>query len=233
MARPWRVVESQYLLSTRRLVDSDREQHLLEDMIEGAKPPAAGGRHLHYLLATPFRYPPLRHGSRFGRRHERGLWYGADEPRTAFAEVAYYRLLFLEGTEADLSPLSVEVSAFQASVKTDRGIDLTVAPFSIHHSAISSPTSYEQSQSLGTAMREADAHGFRYASARDVEGGTCVALFSPKAFSQTRPTVPQAWQCVATKAGVELTKKDVFARSSFVFPRPSFEVGGKLPRPAV
>ena len=48
-----------------------------------------------------------------------------------------------------------------------------------------------------------------------------------------RPTVPQTWSCVATRAAVEVTKKDFFARPSLRFPRAEFEVDGKLPSPAV
>src|SRR6478672_10673303 len=93
-----RVVESQHQVSTRKLVDSNEEQALLEELIDGVKPLDVTNGKLHYLLSTPFRYPPLRHGSRFGRRHERGIWYGSLTRRPAFAEVSYYRLLFLEGT---------------------------------------------------------------------------------------------------------------------------------------
>jgi hypothetical protein len=93
----WRVVEGQHVVSTRKLVDSDAEQHLLEELIETVKPPLpaeARDGAVHYLLTTPLRYPPRRHGSRFGGRGERSLWYGSREQRTAFAETAYYRLLF-------------------------------------------------------------------------------------------------------------------------------------------
>ncbi len=233
VARPWRAVESQYLVSTRRLVDSDAEQHLLEEMLEGVKPPLPKARALHYLLFTPFRYPPLRHGSRFGARHERGLWYGGEEQRTVFAEVAYYRLLFLEATAATLSPLSLELSAFQASVRTERAVDLTRPPFDTYQEAISSPTAYAESQALGVAMREAGVLAFRYVSARDLKKGACLALFSAKAFAKTQPTPPQAWHCVATKERVEVQKKDVFGRLSFSFPRTDFAVDGRLPRPAL
>lgn len=232
-ARPWRVVESQYLVATRKLVDTDAEQHVLEELIEGVKPPLEKGRALHYLLATPFRYPPLRHGSRFGTRQERALWYGADEPRTAFAEAAYYRLLFLEGSAAPLAPLVLELSAFQAAVRTEKGIDLTRPPFAAHAAAISSPVSYAASQQLGAEMRAAAVVAFRYRSARDLEGGACLALFSPQGFAAARPTPPQAWHCVATRELVELRKKDVFARTAFAFPRAQFEVAGRLPRPAL
>src|ERR1041384_5808829 len=128
----WRVVEAEHMVATRKLVDSDEEQALLEDLIERAKPPARREPEfegLHYLLATPFRYPPLRHGSRFGTRAERGIWYGAETQRAAFAEVAYYRLLFLAGTTADLAPMMLELSAFQVPIKNAAGVDLTPSAF--------------------------------------------------------------------------------------------------------
>src|SRR5688500_4060934 len=75
---PWRAVEAQHQVSTRKLVASAEEQALLEELIDRAKPPDPTRGALLYLLATPFRYPPLRHGSRFGTRHERGIWYGSE-----------------------------------------------------------------------------------------------------------------------------------------------------------
>jgi len=232
------VVESQHLISTRKLVDSDEEQQKLEELIESAKPerrsePKAKSQPLHYLLFTPFRYPPLRYGSRFGKRTEPSLWYGAESPRTAFAELAYYRLLFLEGTEADLSPLTVEVSLFQATLESERAIDLTDEPFADHSDVIGSPIEYGEAQKLGAAMRRSDVVFFRYRSARDIEGGTNVGVFTPEAFSRPRPSTPQSWFCVATREGVEVIKKDVFRRRSHRFPRSDFEVDGALPSPAV
>ena len=108
-ARAFRAVEAQHRISTRKLTDSDAEQVLLEDLLESSKPALAGDLEglegLHYLLFTPFRYPPLRHGSRFGVKTEGGIWYGSQTLPTCFAEVAYYRLVFLEGTTAKLAPL--------------------------------------------------------------------------------------------------------------------------------
>src|SRR3954464_14802986 len=65
---PLRVVEAQHQLSTRKLVDTAEEQMLLEELPEMSKPPARAPSRLHSLLSTPFRSPPLRHGSRFGTR---------------------------------------------------------------------------------------------------------------------------------------------------------------------
>ena len=244
-ARPWRVVEAQHVVATRKLVDSAAEQAVLEDLIERAKPPVppepelAG---LHYLLATPFRHPPLPRGSRFGTRAERGLWYGADRVPTALAEATYYRLVFLEGTAAEIEPILVDLSVFRAAVRTARGIDLTsprsTEGWAEHESEISSPTSYTTSQELGRALRAAGVEAFRYRSARDPERGTNLALFTPRAFAAKRPDSSETWYCVATRSVVELSSRRLLdrgarGRETHRFPRELFEVDGKLPAPAV
>jgi hypothetical protein len=101
---------------------------LLEELIDRAKPPERTRGRMHYLLFTPFRYPPLRHGSRFGTRHERGIRYGSESLRTALAEVAYYRFLFLDATSADLAPLATELTAYSVRTRTQTGYDLFRPP---------------------------------------------------------------------------------------------------------
>ena len=231
----WRVVESQSVISTRKLVDSDAEQEVLEQLLEHAKPPLPrepAFRRLHFLLSTPFRYPPLPRGSRFGTRLERGIWYGSAALSTALAEVAYYRLVFLAGTAAELGTVAVELSAFRAAVHTRRGVDLTLPPFAAHRARISSKTTYAASQPLGRAMREAQVEAFLYVSARDPERRKNVGLFAP-AFARRRPTVPSSWVCMATRDRVEISKKDVFRKQRHAFERSAFEVGGVLPTPAL
>lgn len=237
--RPWRVVEAQHVVSTRKLVDSAAEQEVLEELIERAKPPVPPEpelQGLHYLLVTPFRYPPLPHGSRFGTRAERGLWYGADRLPTALAEAAYYRLLFLEGTQAEIEPILVDLSAFRVPVRTEHGADLTRPPFAEHEAEVSSPVSYAASQALGRALRGGGVEAFRYRSARDPGRGTNVALFTPRAFAAHRPDPPETWYCVATRAVVELSRRRLVRPAkpphpSHRFPREVFEVDGRLPAP--
>lgn len=239
-AHPWRVVEGQHVISTRKLVDSSEEQQLLEEMIESVKPPLPDEpdfERLHYLLSTPFRYPPLAHGSRFGTRAERGIWYGADRRGTAFSEAAYYRLVFLEGTEAKLEPIRVDLTIFRARISTASGIDLTAEPFSAEP-AISSPVSYETSQRVGTRMREAGIEAFRFRSARDPDGGTNVGVLDPRAFLHRRPEGFQTWHCVATREVVEMFRRSSDRAQRWVvtahrFPRETFEVEGRLPMPAL
>ena len=239
--RAWRVVEGQHVVSTRKLVDSDAEQQLLEELIERAKPPVpdepefAG---LHYLLSTPFRYPPQRHGSRFGSRRERGLWYGSESRPTAFAETAYYRLLFLAGTAAELPLVLVDLSAFTVPVRTERGVDLDSDAFAADRDEISSPVRYDAVQRLGTEMRAAGVEAFRYRSARDPTGRCNLALFTPRAFGARRPASPETWLCATSREAVEFSPRDVMrarrrSTDSLRFLRTVFLVDGELPAPAL
>jgi len=226
-------VEAQHQVSTRKLVDTLEEQALLEQLIDGAKPPDTTGGRQHYLLFTPFRYPPLRHGSRFGDRNSRGIWYGAESVETVMAEVAYYRLVFLEGTTATLARLTVELTAFRAKVQTEQGIDLMRAPFARYRSRIASPRDYADSQALGTAMRADGVALCRYPSARDPKGGVNVAVFSPRAFGRSGPRDFQRWHVVADRSRVEMSRRDYTTRQSLAFERTVFLIDDMLPMPSV
>ena len=230
---PWRVVEAQHQVSTRKLVDSTEEQILLEEMIDSVKPPDITKGRIHYLLFTPFRYPPLPHGSRFGGRHERGIWYGSVELRGAFAEVAYYRLLFLEASRGDIGTVTTALTAFTATMRTLRGVDLTKAPFDKYRSRIASPVRYDATQPLGADMRAAGVEAFRYPSARDSEGGINIAAFVPSVFGKAKPKLLETWHCAASRERVDLTQGDYFVRRRFMFLRAQFLVRGALPSPQV
>ena len=229
----WRVVESQHQVSTRKLVDTLEEQALLEELIDSAKPPATADGRQHYLLTTPFRYPPLAHGSRFGDRRGRGIWYGASTVATAMAEVAYYRLVFLEGTTADLGRITVELTAFRVHTRTARGVDLVEVPFAAHRRVIASPSRYRATQALGAAMRADGVEMCRYPSARDPNAGVNVAVFVPTVFGRSTPQGYQSWRCSADRDIVEITRRDLTVKESLVFERRVFLVNHRLPMPAV
>lgn len=233
--RAVRVVEAQHRISTRRLVDTLEEQALLEELIDAVKPKlprAIAGQCLHYLLSTPFRHPPLSYGSRFGKKTEPGIWYGSLTEHTAFCEVAYYRLLFLEGTSAQLSNIQVDLSAFWVGIKTARGVDLTVPPFAAFRRQISSKVSYSHSQRLGSTARGEQVEVFVFASARDARDGRNVALFAP-AFVKKSPRSLTTWRCRASRENVEFVGRSEVIPRAFRFERSSFLVRGRLPSPAL
>jgi hypothetical protein len=229
------VVEAQFRNSTRKLVDSDEEQRVLEELLDArAKLPVpAGFEGLHYLLYTPFRHPPLRNGSRFGTRSERGILYGAQELPTALAEVAYYRLVFLEGTRAELGTVFAELTAFEFGVSAPRGIDLSRAPFREHEGKISSPVSYSASQGLGAEMRSAGVEACLYVSARALPRALNLAVFE-NVFDPPKPVSEERWSCTAAQGRVEFHSEQLVTEEQrYSFPRNQFLVAGKLPSPAI
>ena len=232
---PWRTVEAQHKVSTRKLVDTLEEQELLEGIVDGVKPPlpdAGGFAGLDYLLSTPFRYPPLKYGSRFGTTLERGIFYAARDLATSLAEKAYYQLLFLAGTTVSLQGLSTDWTAFQSQVATEHGIDLTAPSFAPFADAISSPSSYQATHRLGAAMRAAGVVAFLYPSARCPHRGDAVGLFQP-AFKRRAPLASsmQTWRCLTTPAGCELVRLN--GNDRLAFPRAIFQRDGAFPMPSV
>jgi hypothetical protein len=233
----WRVVEDQHVSSTFKLVDTVEEHDLLEALLDEAKPPPPDveeGPGLHFLLYTPFRYPPLRHGSRFGRRFERGLWYGSVRIDTALAETAYYLFLFVEGTTADLLPLDLRRLAFPARIATSRGVDLTRNRFLEYADQLTHKSSYSATQELGTAMRDVGVEAILYTSARDPRQGLNLALFSPRAFASR--DVPadqqQTWAVTVASEGVLFHRGLGKGSRRVHYSRDQFLVDGALPAPA-
>jgi len=227
-----RLVESQEQVATNSLVRTLAEQVLLEEMLERTKPPLPPeARGLHYLLATPFRYPPLRHGSRFGRRTEPSLFYGARALRPLLAEGAYYRFVFWSGMATPPSgSLNTRHSVFIAIIRAARAVRLQASPFDEFAPALTDRTSYAATQTLGSEMREAAIEAFEFTSARDTEGGINVALFTPTALASDRPASVIEWLC-ETRAGA-VTYYSREADELRQFPLDEFLVGGALPSPA-
>ncbi len=205
--RCWRLVEAQHRVSTLKLVDTLEEQTLLEEMIEGTKPALPPEcRHLDYLLSTPFRYGALYpHGSRFRRAGRTpGVYYGAEEPRTAVAEIAFYRLLFFAESPGTPWPSDPgEYTAFAAEVASDRSIDLTTAPLASDQALWTHATDYTATQSLADAARTASIEIIRYLSVRDPHAGCNVALLSCRAFTQPRPVERQTWRIRLSPSGIQ------------------------------
>lgn len=215
---PWRVVEAQHILSARDLVDTIEEHNLLEELIENSKPSIEKNK--DYLIFTPFRYPPLKYGSRFGRTFEPSLWYGSLEAKTAFTEVAYYRLQFFKDSTADLGYVELTMTAFTASIMSKICIDLTKEPFSDYTSSISDKSSHQVGQLLGSNMREENIEVFTYYSARTHEKTKNVAVFTKNAFHLKKNQYvsnQQNWKCLSNKHLIEFTRIDISGKKTLSF----------------
>lgn len=229
----YRLVESQEQIATLSYVDTLEEQALLEQLLEQAKPryPASASGY-HYLLQTPFRYPPLRWGSRFGQTHEPGILYGGCSITTTLAESAYYRLIFWHSMPPHPSKHSIDTAhtLFSVGYRSMQGIALHKPPFADHHAILTHPCDYTRTQHLGTAMRGAGVDLFEYVSARDVGANLCVGLFTPTALSRKTPASTHQWLC-ETRSD-QVTFKALSQRTVYKFPDTQFIVDGRLPVPA-
>jgi hypothetical protein len=229
-----RLVESQEEVATLLLVDTLVEQRRLEDLLEQVKPPLfAGTEHLHYLLATPFRYPPLAYGSRFGTRYEPGLFYGSLTISALLSEAAYYRFVFWAGMSEPppSGKLNTQHNVFTADYRTERGLRLQAPPFARFAALLTARDSYEATQQLGREMRTAGIEAFEYSSARDAAGGLNVALFAPQALASVRPKQITSWLTEIHAEAVTFSERG--SREVASFPIEQFLVNGRLPLPAL
>jgi hypothetical protein len=190
----WRAVEAQHVASTRRLTDSLAQQHLLERLLDAAKPPPpAAVAELHYLLATPFRYPPFGHGSRFRAPTDPGVFYGAARLRTACAEVGWWRWRFLRDSPGLDTLGPVPQTVFRVAI-AGGAIDLRRGPFVRDAATWTDPDAYGPTQAFAAVARTAGVQVIRYASVRDAPDGECAAVLAPEAFVPPRePRDAQTW----------------------------------------
>lgn len=190
------MIESQELVATRGIVNSLAKQALLESLLEDhSKPtPTHYPRHRHHLLSAPFRYPPLRYGSRFGTRNQPSLFYGALQSSTVVAECAYYRFVFWR----DMQPppreaLDSEHTMFSVGYHSERAVDLAEGAFASLRDRVSHPSDYSYSQALGEHLRSQHVTCFLYQSARDPQGGTNVGIFEPQVLADSAPRCTWGW----------------------------------------
>lgn len=234
----WRLVEGQHTIATRKLVDSDEEQGILEEIIETAKPPAPYDQDCgkyHYLLWTPFRYPPLKNGSRLGTKDRRGLWYGSMEIETTFAERAYYMLLLRSGSAADFGTFETPITAFTIRVKSKACANLTLPPFKKLEREIFSPVSYASSQPLGSALRDHGAAVICFTSARCPRRGVNIAVTNLAVFQTKTPTGSTSWFCVSGAETIEFKPNgfQTILPKHTTFKIDDFMINGRFPAPGI
>lgn len=230
----FRMVESQEQVATMSYVDSLQEQAVLEELLESAKPvyPDSMTADLHYLLKTPFRYPPLPWGSRFGRTHEPSIFYAGKTLEATLSESAYYRFVFLHSMQGEPPKANLRTAhtLFSARYSSKHGIKLQEMPFLDFKMQLTSIYTYEHSQTIGSDMREGGVHAFEYFSARSINEEICVGLFTPEGFVHSKPLSVEAWFCELTSDRV--TFKPQRSKMTYDFNIEQFLVDNKLPMPA-
>ncbi|MGB5325924.1 MAG: RES family NAD+ phosphorylase [Pseudomonadales bacterium] len=231
----WRVVETQEIAATQTITRSAAEQSRLEELLDASKPPVPDDCDgLSYLLYTPFRYPPLSHGSRFGGRFERGIFYASLVPEAAFAECALYLWLFQQGPR-EMGPLASirdQRTAFSAQLKSAKAIDTSRDAFKKVQRKISDAANWNFSQQLGSALRAVKSGFCLYASPR-LDGAVNVAVFDPKSFAEQEPREIQHWHLALDTERCRFSRRTSSGDQTIEFEYAQFTVEGSIPHPSM
>ncbi len=217
----WRAVEAQHKVSTMSLVHGSlADQALLEDILDEVKPPIPEeAQGLHWLLFTPFRYYPLPEGSRFRRKNDPGIFYGAEDRQTACAESGYWRLrMWMDSEGLSGKQKAVPLTLFEFHGASVRSIDLTLPPLAADCDIWTNQDDYSGTQQLAGNAREAGIEVIRYGSVRN-HGGYCLALMSPKVFKAVQEPYQnnqQTWTLFIEPPNLIVWQRDI-ANESWSF----------------
>jgi hypothetical protein len=122
--------------SLEPLVDNLEQLARLEAMVETSK-------------------PPLRHGSRFGSRQYRGMFYGSRSRGGCLVEGAYDGLLFWEGLiDPPAAPIRRRQTLFSLLLNASRGLRLQAIAAEAAQASLRDPLAYGPTQQLGAWMRD-------------------------------------------------------------------------------
>ncbi len=225
----WRLVEAQHRVSTLKLTDTLAEQALLEQLLEETKPslpPEARG--LHYLMAAPFRYGPYPRGSRFRRAGRTpGVFYGAERPQTAAAEMAFHRLLFYaESPDTTWPANAAEYTAFNAPTRSKAALHLMRPPLDSDAAYWTDLENYEPCQTLAEQARAAAIDLIRYRSVRDPAHDCALALLTPAPFVSAEPIRFETWRMRVGPFGVQAIRE--FPAERYEFARTAFAADRRI-----
>lgn len=228
-----RLVQVQGIDTLGPLVDDLSQLGRLEALIDSSKPPlpqAPPTQPRHPLLATPFRYPPLRHGSRFGSREYRGIFYASRTRAGALVEAAYYGFVFWAGMEKPLTrPIRRKQALFSVLIETSHGLRLHELGDGDFQAMLRHPSDYGPTQQIGSQLRMRGIEVFEYHSARTRNPEVQMGVLSETVFRST------------PFDQVEITAEISGSRVSFLchddgqlhpFQLEPYLVDGRLPDPA-
>lgn len=228
----WRVVETQETAATLNIVDNMEEQGVLEALLDEIKPRYRQGTEgMHYLLKTAFRYPPLKHGSRFGTRLLPSFFYASLSIETALAEMAYYRFVFLNDMQAPFKQsIDSKHSAFNVTLKSQNCLNLCTPAYSSIKQKLIHPSDYSYCQAIGDwAVSTRNVEIIQYESSRQADAFN-VAVAEPSCIRSKAPNNVQSWLCRTSNERISFSSRE--AAFPIIFSLDKFLVDGVLPRPA-
>jgi hypothetical protein len=225
-----RMVETQEYAATTSLVDDLEEQAILEQILDDFKPRYADNtQDLHYLISTPFRYPPLKYGSRFAAITEPCYFYASETIQTCLSEAAFYRFYLIDGTETPFPKMiQSEHSLFFVQVMSSKTLDLTQISDLLIQKQLTDPISYSITQQVGQHARKNGADLLRYFSARSQEQGINLAIDNHTIIQSEKPEDKAGYICqLDPQSGIlRFSQPRTFP---VTFTREQFLVDGHLP----
>ena len=190
----WRAVETLDAVALLRLVDTLDELLVLEQILADSLPPLPPDTaHLHPLLSTPFRFL-APHPSRFRPAQAPGIWYGADSPEAACAEVGYWRWRFLMDSEGLHHGALVGTLALFHSVVAGHCLNLDNPPWNGLTAQWNHPTDIRACLALAVLAQTPakPVQWIRYPSARSPDSH-CAAVVDPQALTVVAPHAQETW----------------------------------------
>ncbi len=226
----YRVVESQEKVATMNLVDTLDEQSLLEELIEETKPSVHAMKQRHYLIKTPFRYPPLKHGSRFGGRFEPSIFYAGQTLKSAICESAFYSFYFMSRCTLPYENTIINhKTSFSVEIQDGNHIALTKISDPEINAKLTHKSDYQFTQSIGKQMREQGVSSFSFLSAR-CEKEINIGIFDIDSIID-EPKNYQNWEVKQTAKNI-LFYCQMHPNLSLSFSKESFLINGVLPKPS-
>lgn len=164
---------------------------------------------LHPLMKLPFIAKAYPRGSRFRGQFDAGVFYGANTIETAAAERGYHHHVFVRDSPGLVNSGATPFTFFTVKISM-KLVDVRKVAFSKHHSVFYNKKSYADSQRFASSVRESDVPGIKYASVRNLNKGSCVAMFSPSGFELRQPTTwDEDWLCLADSNGARWINNSV------------------------
>ena len=128
------------------------------------------------------------------------VWYGSLDESALLAEVAFYALFRILDSAVHETVTTIR-ARFAVPIKAERWIDVSSPPWP--RAVLADPRDATSAQAVAAQLRQRDADGCCYLSARDPQGGRNVGVFDPRAFAgPVRDWT--AWEVVADRQQVRI-----------------------------